>query len=48
VSSWREIFNDVSTEEVEALACLEEIRLAANWERTCSAGIRLRNCDQGP
>ena len=33
LSGWRAIFNAVSTEEVEALACLEGIRLAASWER---------------
>jgi ribonuclease HI len=33
LSGWKVIFNVVSAEEVEALACLEGIRLAANWER---------------
>jgi ribonuclease HI len=33
LSSWRAIFNAASAEEVEALACLEGVRLAAAWER---------------
>jgi ribonuclease HI len=33
LSGWKVIFNVVSADEVEALACLEGIRLAANWER---------------
>ena len=42
ICAWKAIFDGMNAKEVEALACLEGVRLAAEWSR--SKAIIESNC----